>query len=230
MPAPEYRRTKSNPPSTKPLLVLKDPQLKPPAKLNERRDQLRQILFARFDFTEMARRALGANWRRRSPEEQEEFVRLFTQVLEHAYAGIIESYTDEKIVYTNERIDGTFADVSSKVLTSKGEEYSINYKAHLVSNEWKVYDVVAENISLVNNYRSQFTRVIAHESYEELVRRLKNKADFERTEKAIVARLVAVERRAVASLPAASWGGVHPAILTRIYARSMRKSNLRRRR
>lgn len=163
----------------KALLVLKDPQLKPPAKLNERRDQLRQILFARFDFTEMARRALGANWRRRSPQEQEEFVRLFTQVLEHAYAGIIESYTDEKIVYTNERIDGTFADVSSKVLTSKGEEYSINYKAHLISNEWKVYDVVAENISLVNNYRSQFTRVIAHESYEELVRRLKNKADFE---------------------------------------------------
>jgi len=163
----------------KALVVLKDPELKPPAKMSERRDQLRQILFARFDFTEMARRALGGNWRRRTPQEQEEFVRLFTQVLEHAYAGIIESYTDEKIVYTNERIDGSFADVNSKILTSKGEEYSINYKAHLVSNEWKVYDVVAENISLVNNYRSQFTRVIAHESYEELVRRLKNKADFD---------------------------------------------------
>jgi phospholipid transport system substrate-binding protein len=162
----------------KALVVLNDPRLKPPAKVSERRDQLRQILFARFDFTEMARRALGANWRRRSPQEQEEFVRLFTEVLERAYAGIIESYSDEKIVYTNERIDGSFADVGSKIVTSKGEEYSINYKAHLVSNEWKVYDVVAENISLVNNYRSQFTRVIAHESYDELVRRLKNKADF----------------------------------------------------
>ncbi len=163
----------------KALVVLKDPALKPPAKLSERRDQLRQILFARFDFTEMARRALGANWRRRTPQEQEEFVRLFTDVLERSYAGIIESYSDEKIVYTNERIDGTFADVASKIFTSKGEEYSINYKAHLVSNEWKVYDVIAENISLVNNYRSQFTRVIAHESYDELVRRLKNKADFD---------------------------------------------------
>jgi phospholipid transport system substrate-binding protein len=163
----------------KALVVLKDPGLKPPAKLSERRDQLRQILFARFDFTEMARRALGANWRRRTPQEQEEFVRLFTEVLERAYAGIIESYSDEKIVYTNERIDGTFADIGSKILTSKGDEYSINYKAHLVSNEWKVYDVIAENISLVNNYRSQFTRVIAHESYDELVRRLKNKADFD---------------------------------------------------
>jgi phospholipid transport system substrate-binding protein len=158
--------------------VLKDPRLKPPARLKERRDQLRQILFARFDFAEMAKRALGSNWRRRTPQEQEEFVRLFTDVLERAYAEIIESYTDEKIVYVNERIDGGYADVASKILTSKGEEYSINYKVHLISNEWKVYDVVAENISLVNNYRSQFNRVIANASYEELVSRLRNKAEF----------------------------------------------------
>ncbi len=164
----------------KALVVLRDPKLKPAAKLKERRDQLKHILFARFDFTEMAKRSLGANWRRRTPLEQAEFVPLFTDVLEHAYADIIESYIDEKskIIYLNERVDGSFADVNSKFLTSKGEEYSLNYKAHLVDSEWKVYDVVAENISLVNNYRSQFTRVIAKESYEELVRRLKNKREF----------------------------------------------------
>ena len=160
------------------MLVLKDPHLKPPAKLRERRDQLKQILFARFDFTEMAKRSLGANWRRRSPQEQEEFVRLFTDVLERAYADIIESYSDEKIIYLNERIDGGFADVNSKITTAKGEEYSINYKAHFVGSEWKVYDVVAENISLVNNYRAQFHRVISNASYEELVRRLKDKSQF----------------------------------------------------
>jgi phospholipid transport system substrate-binding protein len=162
----------------KALTVLRDPRFKPPAKLNDRRDQLRQILFARFDFTEMAKRALGANWRRRTAQEQEEFVRLFTDVLERAYAGIIESYTDEKIVYVSERIDGNYADVASKIMTAKGEEYSINYKAHLVSNEWKVYDVIAENISLVNNYRSQFNRVISHSSYEDLVGRLRTKIEF----------------------------------------------------
>jgi phospholipid transport system substrate-binding protein len=160
------------------VMVLKDPRLKPAAKLKERRDQLRQILFSRFDFTEMAKRALGSNWRRRTPQEQEEFVRLFSDVLERAYADIIESYTDEKIVYVYERVDGSYADVASKILTSRGEEYSINYKVHLISNEWKVYDVVAENISLVNNYRSQFNRVIANASYEELVRRLRDKAEF----------------------------------------------------
>ena len=160
------------------VFVLKDPRLKPAAKLKERRDQLKQILFARFDFTEMAKRALGSNWRRRTPQEQDEFVRLFTEILEHAYADIIETYTDEKIIYLNERIEGGFADVTSKILTSRGEEYSINYKAHFVSNEWKVYDVVAENISLVNNYRSQFNRVISNSSYEELLRRLRDKAEF----------------------------------------------------
>lgn len=162
----------------KAVLILKDPRLKPPARIKERRDQLRQILFARFDFTEMAKRALGANWRRRTPQEQEEFVRLFTEILERAYAEIIESYSDEKIVYLTERIDGGFADVGSKIVTGNGEEYSIYYKAHLVSNEWKVYDVVAENISLVNNYRSQFNRVIAKSSYEELLRRLRDKSEF----------------------------------------------------
>jgi phospholipid transport system substrate-binding protein len=160
------------------VFVLKDPRLKPAAKLKERRDQLKQILFARFDFTEMAKRALGSNWRRRTPQEQDEFVRLFTEILEHAYADIIETYTDEKIIYLNERIEGGFADVTSKILTSRGEEYSINYKAHFVSNEWKVYDVVAENISLVNNFRSQFNRVISNSSYEELLRRLRDKAEF----------------------------------------------------
>jgi len=162
----------------KAIIVLKDARLKPSVKTKERRDQLKQILYARFDFAEMARRALGANWRRRTPQEQEEFVRLFTDILERAYADIIEGYTNEKIIYFNERVDGTYADVGSKILTSKGEEYSIYYKAHLVSNEWKVYDVVAENISLVNNYRSQFNRVIANSSYEELIRRLRDKASF----------------------------------------------------
>ena len=162
----------------KALVVLRDPRFKPAAKTKERREQLKQILFARFDFTEMAKRSLGANWRRRTPKEQEEFVRLFTDLLERAYADTIESYGDEKIVYVGERLDGGYADISSKVLTSKGEEFSLNYRAHFVGGEWRVYDVVVENISMVNNYRSQFNRIITNASYEELVRRLKDKADF----------------------------------------------------
>ena len=162
----------------KALVVLKDPRLKPASKTKERREQLKQILFARFDFTEMAKRSLGANWRRRTPKEREEFVRLFSDLLERAYADTIESYGDEKILYVGERLDGDYADISSKVLTSKGDEFSLNYRAHFVVGEWRVYDVVVENISMVNNYRSQFNRVISNASYEELVRRLRDKAAF----------------------------------------------------
>ena len=146
-----------------------------PAAINDRRDQLKRILFTRFDFSEMARRALGAHWRRRTASEQQEFVQLFTELLERQYAGIIESYTDEKIVYVGERTDGTFAEVNSKIFTSKGQELSINYKAQLIGQDWKVYDVIAEDISMVNNFRSQFNRVISSSSYDELVRRLKEK-------------------------------------------------------
>jgi len=160
------------------ILVLKDPRLKSAAKTKERRDQLKQILFGRFDFTEMAKRALGTNWRRLTPKEQEEFVQLFTELLEIAYTDIIESYSEEKIIYVGERLDGGYADVASKVLASNGAEYSLNYKAHLVNSEWRVYDVIAENISVVNNFRSQFNRVIAKSSYAELVRRLREKAAF----------------------------------------------------
>ena len=161
----------------KALLVLKDPRLKTPNKFNERRDQLKQILFARFDFNEMAKRSLGAEWRRRTPAEQDEFVRLFTELLERAYARTIESYTDEKIVYVGEKLDGSFANVSSKILTNKGQEYSIDYKAHLVGSERKVYDVIVENISMVNNFRSQFSTVINKFGFEELVQRLKEKGE-----------------------------------------------------
>ncbi|HEY7164748.1 MAG TPA: ABC transporter substrate-binding protein [Candidatus Binatia bacterium] len=163
----------------KALIVLKDPKLRTSNKTQERRDQLRQILFSRFDFNEMAKRALGAEWRRRSPAEQEEFARLFTELLERAYSETIESYTDEKIIYVGEKQEGRFANVNSKILTSKGQEYSIDYKVHLLDNEWKVYDIVVENISMVNNFRSQFSRVLNNSSYEELVRRLRAKAEYQ---------------------------------------------------
>lgn len=157
------------------LTVLKNPQLKSAARTRERRDQLRQVISARFDFAEMARRSLGAQWRRLTPKEQEEFVRLYTDLLERAYIDRIESYSDETFAYLRENLDKDYAEVNSRIVTDKGEEFSLNYKVHLVNGEWKVYDVVVENISLVNNYRSQFSRIITNSSYEELIRRMKEK-------------------------------------------------------
>jgi phospholipid transport system substrate-binding protein len=159
----------------KAVAVLKNPGLKSDGKKKERRDQIRQALLPRFDFTEMARRSLGAHWRQRTPEEQREFVALFSDLLERAYIERIEGFNDEKFVYTRERQDRDYAEVDAKIQTPKGEEFSISYKLHLADQNWKVYDVVIENISLVNNYRDQFNRVITKSSYEELIRRIKDK-------------------------------------------------------
>lgn len=155
--------------------ILKNPQLKSAAKTKERRDQLRQVVSSRFDFAEMGRRSLGSQWRRLGPKEQEEFVRLFTDLLERAYIDRIEAYSDEKFAYVRENLDKNYAEVGSRILTSKGEEFSLNYKVYLANGEWRVYDVVVENISLVNNYRSQFNRIITNSSYEELIRKMKEK-------------------------------------------------------
>jgi phospholipid transport system substrate-binding protein len=157
------------------IAILADPSLKTESKQKERRDQLRRVIFARFDFAEMARRSLGPEWRRRTATEQQEFINLFTDLLQDNYIGTIEAYSGDKVGYTRELQEKDNAEVQT-TLTTKGEAaYSINYRLRLVDKDWKVYDVVIENISVVNNYRSQFSRVISKSSYEELVRAMKEK-------------------------------------------------------
>ena len=158
------------------LSILNNPALRSAARKNERREQLRAVIYPRFDFAEMAKRSLGAQWSRRSPQEQREFVRLFTEVLESSYVDKIESYGGEKITYIRENLDKDHAEVFTKVVTKKGEEFSVNYILRSVDGDWKVYDVVIENISLVNNYRSQFNRILAKASFDELLRKLQAKA------------------------------------------------------
>ncbi len=157
------------------LAILADPRLKQEGKKNERREELKKVIYQRFDFTEMARRALGPEWRRHTPEEQKEFVQLFTDLLERAYLKQIESYNDQKVRYLNEREDHGYAEVDTKIVDNKGQEFSVNYRLDNVNGDWKVYDVVIEDISLVNNYRAQFSRVLASSSYQELVHRMKDK-------------------------------------------------------
>ena len=154
--------------------ILNDPQLKSEDKKADRLARLRKAIFPKFDFAEMAKRSLGAHWRRRSADEQQEFVKLFTRLLEHAYADSIDSYDGEKVVITGEKRDEDFAEVFTKIVTKKGEDFSVNYRMRETDGGWKIYDVVIENISLVNNYRSQFRRVIGKSSYEDLLRDMKS--------------------------------------------------------
>ena len=139
-------------------------------------NRLRKLVYPLFDFEEMAKRSLGAQWRRIGPQQQKEFVALFTKLLEKTYADQIDLYDGQKVVYTGETADQDYAEVGTKVVTKKGDAFSVDYKLHHPDGKWRIYDVVAENISLVNNYRSQFNRVIVNSSFEELVKRMKEKA------------------------------------------------------
>jgi len=152
------------------LAILKDPATK-----SNRLDRIRQVINPSFDFAEMAKRSLGTHWQRRTPAEQQEFVKLFTDLVETSYAGTIESYNGEKVAIGTEKLDKDFAEVNTKIVTKQGEEFSIDYKLHQVDGSWKIYDAVIENVSLINNYRSQFNRVIGKSSYDELVTMMKSK-------------------------------------------------------
>jgi phospholipid transport system substrate-binding protein len=160
----------------KAIQTLKDPKLQAQDKKKERIDRLREALNPIFDYEEMAKRALGTHWRRRTPAEQEEFVKLFRDFLERIYSDKVDLYGGEKVRFGREVIDKEFAQVESTIIKPKGEELAVIYKLRQLNGQWKVYDAVVENISIVNNYRSQFDRIISSSSYEELVKRLQEKA------------------------------------------------------
>lgn len=156
------------------LKILSSKTLKAEVKKAERRAQLRKTINERFDFAEMARRSLATHWIKRTAEEKKGFVKIFSDLLEKSYVDKVESYQDEKINYTSETIDGEYATVKTKIVTSNNE-VPIDYKMFKDSKGWRVYDVVIEGVSLVNNYRSQFNKIISTSSYETLVKKMNAK-------------------------------------------------------
>lgn len=156
------------------IAILRRPDLKTKEKREERREALRRELFPYFHFEEMAKRSLGVHWKDRTPREREEFTRLFRDLLENAYAGKIEGYKGEKILYRKESVDLPYAEVNTVIVTLQGDEIPVDYRVLKDGARWRIYDIVIEGVSLVNNYRSQFAGILQKSSYPELVRRLKS--------------------------------------------------------
>jgi phospholipid transport system substrate-binding protein len=159
------------------ISILNDKELKKPNKTEERRSNLRKAVGERFDYEEMAKRSLALHWHKLSPKERKEFTELFGELLERAYINKIESYSDEKILYTGEFVEPDYSLVKTKIITKRNVEIPLDYRLMRVGNQWKVYDVVIEGVSLVSNYRTQFSKIIRSHSYAELVRRLKIKKE-----------------------------------------------------
>ena len=139
-----------------------------------RKRALRDYLMPRFDWAEMAKRALGKHWDGVSTR-QSEFISAFAAFLGDSYIGKIGSYKDEKILFVQETVTENLAEVKTKIVPTNGDPTVVNYQLHHVQGDWKIFDVVVEDISLVVNYRSQFSRILAKGSIDDLLRQLKER-------------------------------------------------------
>lgn len=155
--------------------ILEDPTLKGDAKIKERRAAIRRVANDIFDFTESAKRCLGPHWEPRTEQERQEFALLLGDLLERAFSSRLEQYGGERIQYTGESVDGNLATVKTTIITKSGAELPVDYQVLRRGDRWLVYDVWIEGVSLMNNYRVQFNKIIQTSSYEDLVRRLKAK-------------------------------------------------------
>jgi phospholipid transport system substrate-binding protein len=142
----------------------------------KRRQALKKAISGIFDYSEMAKLSLGKHWTPRTPAEKKQFVELFATLLENSYAGKIESYNNEKIVYIKEiSLDDKHVEVKSKVVTAGRDEFTLDYRLLNQNGKWMVYDVIIEGVSLVSNYRSQFNKIITNNGYDKLVQKLQSK-------------------------------------------------------
>lgn len=155
------------------LGVLRDPGLRSADRGEERRERLRAIAGKRFDYRRMSQLSLGRHWKSRSEQEKTAFARRFTTLLEDTYMSRIEAYTDERVVFLTERISGKKAQINTKIITTD-VEIPINYRMYRrKTGQWMVYDMVIEGVSMIGNYRSQFSQVLERHSFEELIERLR---------------------------------------------------------
>jgi phospholipid transport system substrate-binding protein len=177
----------------KTLAVLKDPALKGPDKLLERRKKMREVADERFDWPTMAQLAMGKNWPKLTPAQKEEFTTVFSDLVERSYMSKIDGYSGEKLVYKGEKIDekNAYATVDVNILTLRGTEVPVTYRVQNEENKWLVYDFSVEGISFVNNYRSQINSILNNGTYDELIKKIRAK----------IAELVADEEARNAKIP-----------------------------
>jgi phospholipid transport system substrate-binding protein len=164
--------------------VFQNKELMRPANDEKRNARLRSIVEKRFDFEEMARRSLGRHWKDRTPEERLEFVELYKRLLEDTYLRLVDRYqaeiqehTRDRVIYVDERIDGKYARVRTVIQAKKENEVPVEYRLIEKAGQWKVYDVVATGVSMIGNYRSQFSQILSSGNYGDLIRRIREKIE-----------------------------------------------------
>ena len=157
--------------------ILEDPNYQGQDRKQQRLEKVKEIVLPQFDSQEVSKRTLSTYWKDLTEQQRQEFTRLFVALVEKTYSHNLDRYNRSvQFFYDHERIDDNFSEVDTRVLDPvQNKTFSIVYRLHNVDGKWLVYDVVIENVSMVQNYRNQFNRILAKSSYEELLKTLQNK-------------------------------------------------------
>jgi len=160
--------------------VVKDPALKGPAKEDERKAKVKEMIFQWFDVGEMARRSLSSHWAKRSEQERKDFVELFGDLFVESYTRlVVDHLADQRVVYLSESVDGQVAAVKTKFLSKRDDPTFVDFALFRREGTWAAYDVVIDDVSIVGNYRTQFNKIIHAQSYEALVKKMRLKQESE---------------------------------------------------
>ena len=147
-------------------------ELSKDAKLAE----IRKIINEVFDYKELSRRTLGREWKKFKPEQQTEFIDLFSRLLENVYADRILAYTHEKIEFGKEtELKKGRVEVESYIITLDNTKVPLFYRMTNKSGQWRAYDVVIEGVSMIKNYRGQFRQILSKKKPEDLLQTLREK-------------------------------------------------------
>jgi phospholipid transport system substrate-binding protein len=168
------------------IRILDDAEMKQPARAAERRQHIEQVVRDRVSYEEMAKRALGVPWMELTDSERQEFVGLFVQLLRDTFAGRIDEYTGEQVLYLSEQREERFAEVKTR-LTGRKMDTLLDFRLANRQGNWLVYDVVIDGASIVGNYHAQFTSIIRDLTYAGLVKRMKEKTLVAKTFEAATA-------------------------------------------
>jgi phospholipid transport system substrate-binding protein len=162
------------------LRILNDPALQGPEKKTARTQQVRKLIASRFNYAEMAERSLDSHWVKLTPEQRQAFVALFGELFERSYSRLVlNSLPDQQIVYAGETVNGTRAVVKTVMVDKRGDRLPVDYQLRRPKAQWQLSDVVIDGVSIVNNYQSQFNKIIQTSSFDDLVKKMRIKREEE---------------------------------------------------
>jgi phospholipid transport system substrate-binding protein len=162
------------------LRILNDPALQGPDKKEARKQQVQKLIASRFNYAEMAERSLDSHWAKLSRDQRQTFVALFGELFERSYSRmVLNSLPDRQITYAGETVNGTRALVKTVIVDKRGDRLPVDYQLHRPKAQWELFDVVIDGVSIVNNYQSQFNKIIQTSSFDALMKRMRVKREEE---------------------------------------------------